>query len=291
MKRGQLPHGYTILETMVVFLVTAVMLTTALLMFNGQQDKTRFTSGLREMESSINTVINETISGYYPAAAETNCQFVFSTFPGVFDSGGQGRGTNENCVMLGKSLQFYNTEYRVHTIAGRRLEGDGKTQVRTLEDPDGFRRFTGAQPSLINGFVSPLADLSILNSYPPSLQVYDMYQVRNGTSSNIGSVAFVYTLAPSQESSFQQISGAASISLIGVDNTTLNDNATTVATRTQQMEDADRNTDFVVICFRQGLSNVGARKGAIVIGGQGRELTTEVIVDAVNGTEPGRQCS
>lgn len=290
MKRGQPPLGYTILETMIFLLVSGVLLVSALLIFNGQQNRTRFTQGLKEMDSTVNGVIGEVASGYYPGNDQLSCGLILGVVPIVLNSGGTGQGSNENCVFLGKSLKFGGDQYSVNTIVGRRLETDNRTQIQNLEDPDGPGPKVGAQPSVANGANAGMADLSERRLVSSGMYVYDMYQVRNGVSSSIGSVAFVFTLASYQAGSSDPVSGSTGIDMIGIDGTTLNGTALEDWSKTKEMQDADRDTDQVVICFSQDPGG-GGRKGAIVIGGQGNLLATTVINDAAADTEPGRQCS
>lgn len=288
MKRGQLPQGYTILEVMIFFAITSVMLVSALAIFNNQQERTRFTQALREADADIRGVMNEVASGYYPSSASLSCSFTGVVTPYARTTGGQGQGTSENCVVLGKSIQFGGTNMRVHTIVGRRLETDNRTQVQNLEDPDGAASKAGAQPSVANGHITDSADLSETKVIPSGVEVYDMYQVRSTGSANIGSIAFAFTLASYQAGSSDPLSGSQSIDAIGVTDTSLADSDEVLWNRTNAMRDSERNAGPIVICFSQDAGG-GGRRGAIVLANQNQRLTTEVM--ELIGNEPGRKCT
>lgn len=302
MKRGQMPHGYTIIEVMIFLVVTGALLVSALGVFNGQQNRTRFTQALREFDSQIRAVATETETGYYP---NTNFSCLISTgAPALSASGGVGQGSNQDCVLLGKMIQFglngagctnavhtTCTQYASRVIMGRRLDTNGQ-EIQNLEDPDGGGSKSGARPRLAVGAV----DLSIVSRVPASLNVYRVYQVRSGAVSDIGSIAFIYPLSSYATSSTDPVSGSRSIDLVTIPGSLLGDTANNgaavhdVISEVRNLRDSNRQPDSVVVCISDGPNNGTNRRGSIVIGSQGRQLTTQVSQVLNNATIPGGGC-
>lgn len=300
MKRGQMPHGYTILEVMIFLVITGALLVSALAMFNGQQNRTRYTQGLREMDAQIRAVSNEVQSGYYPSSNTVQCTLV-GNVP-TLASGTTRQGANQDCTFLGKTMQFGLatgscntgspsdcTQYAVNTVYGRRAESNNQL-VQTLEDPDGAGSKRGAQPQLANG-TNGTPDLSDRRTIPGGLRIYKMYAVRGGSVTTIGAVGFMYPLTQYAAGSSDPVSGSRSVDLLAVPSSALgqDDLAAAGAIQGNNLHETDRNPDNVVLCFEdQGLG--GGRRSAIAIGGQGRELTTQVYNNIVGANIPGAAC-
>ncbi len=295
------PDAYTIVEVMIFLVVTAALLISALGLVSNQQAKTHFTQGVQELDAQIHATINETASGFYPNQSNFDCD-VQSTGQPVLtpnNTNGTKQGQNSECTFLGKVLQFglndarctttnavECTKYATQTVYGRRQDTD-KSLVQTLWDPDGSGTgLVGAQPRLAVGAV----DLSDKHDIPENLRVYDMYQVQGGHSTTIGSVGFFYPLATYNNGSSDPLSGAKDVNLLGIPGSSLGQAADPdLATSVSSIESggAIASPDAVVIC----LADVGSlvRRAAIVIGGQGRQLTTDVTYNATSGV-PGRGC-
>jgi type II secretory pathway pseudopilin PulG len=299
MKRGQMPHGYTIIEVMIFLAITGALLVSALAIFNGQQSRTRFTQSLREIDAQIRAVATEVEAGYYPNNGRFRC--VLSGNAPQLIVGGVDQGSNRQCTFLGKSLQFgVNqpgcndttrsdcTRYAMHTIIGRRVEGNGQ-EVQTLEDPDGSSGvfLTGAQPRLAVHDSDSRLNLADVRTVPGSLTVYNMYEVRGGTITEIGSVGFIYSLT-SYGGTNDPISGAQTVDVVTIPGSRLGQNSAAEAADVQTLSEANRHPDQIVICFGESASS--GRKGAIIIGGQGRRLATEVVNNITPGAVPGNRC-
>ena len=142
MKR-RAPHGYTILETMIFLAVTAAIFTMVALTMQGRSARTGFATAARELENQIADVINDIESGYYGAGDSFECDVTGP--PGsetlTISDGTRPRGTNSDCVFLGKVLHFgvegpeeggvaNNRRFNVLTVAGRRqVDGEYAASV------------------------------------------------------------------------------------------------------------------------------------------------------------------
>ncbi len=290
MKRGLRSKGYTILEVMIFLAITGLLLGSALTIMNGQQNRTRFTQGLREMDAQIRSTLNEVQSGYYPNKNDFSCT-VNAGGPSLNSGGSNAQGTNTNCIFLGKAMQFgvFNSgcnansniatscsQYAVQTIVGQRqFNNAGTTQeVTTLAQA----RPTLATPSSFN-INSPR--LESRATIPNSLRIYDMYEMRGNTKTPLGSIGFLSTLANYTTTSLS--AGAQGVDITSIAGSRLGNTADQLFTAVRATTDANRLPDAVVMCFTESGATV-TRKGAIVINGDGKEFSTQVLVD---GTATG----
>lgn len=132
MNRQKALAGYTLVEVMIFLAVSGGLLASIMTMISGQQQKTQFTTGVNEFESKIQDLISDVETGYFPNNGNTICQVPGMTsnpsaFP-VIRPGTAEQGSNQDCVFLGKAIQFYKdssglvNQYRALTIAGKRLD-------------------------------------------------------------------------------------------------------------------------------------------------------------------------
>ncbi len=157
-------QGFTIVETLIVLAVTSALFFAATLYINGQQNRTDFQVGIRNLKQQIEQVINETRSGYYPSNNDIKCTYSggnnVNIVPGV-----QEQGTNGECIFAGKALVFdsdnHPQEINVYTLAGRRLKGND--EVKTALD----------------------AKVTALAKGPPNMLLADDMQVRVRVPNNI----------------------------------------------------------------------------------------------------------
>lgn len=113
--------GYTIIEVMIFLVVSAGLLVAVLGLISGQQQRTRFVTGVNDFESQIQDMINDVEIGYYPADSVESA------------------GTNSGRIFIGKAIQFHrNTAtneisvYREMTIEGNSTIGTPPRDVSSL---------------------------------------------------------------------------------------------------------------------------------------------------------------
>lgn len=128
-------RGFTIIEAMIVLAVTSAMFIVAMLAFNGQQERTRFTQGTRDFESKLRDVANDIRTGYFSDTKAFTCNGTGTSV--TFTSGTNTQGTNESCIFLGKAVQLTGcteacTSLSFVTVAGKR-QTSGK-EVTSLTD-------------------------------------------------------------------------------------------------------------------------------------------------------------
>jgi hypothetical protein len=98
MKRRLGPQGgYTIIEVIIFLTVSSALMASAMFMFQGRIPRTQFSGGVNEFDIKVQDTINDVINGYYPTQqGSASCQ----------GGGEREQGTNEDCIFLGRVLQF-----------------------------------------------------------------------------------------------------------------------------------------------------------------------------------------
>lgn len=266
MKRGHQPHGYTIVEVMIFLLITGVLLTSALLVFNGRRQRTEFTQGVREIEAQLKTVINETASGYYANQGNFSCRFAGGALQ-IEAATTDTKGTNKGCIFLGKVLQFTEgSDYNAYTVVARQRTSDN-TEVTELGNSP-----AGAMQTLI----TDLQAAGSVDHYrlPWGITVQKVVVVPGGQ--NIGAFGLISSLGTYGGSDNTDLqSGNSSLDLIPLSGTDRASSTAKIVEETADMEDNERNPGTIILCLRSG---VGGRKAAITLGNNNK-LGTEVTLD------------
>ncbi len=140
MKGGKRPLGYTIIEVMIVLVISGVMFLIASQFISGKEQTTAFTQGVNTMASQIQNTIQQVTSGQY-SDIPLNCAFngtTTSVTPGT-----NTQGTNSQCVFLGKLIRFTgvnNPNYEVISLAGGQVDPStlaaSTTPQQLLNDTD-----------------------------------------------------------------------------------------------------------------------------------------------------------
>lgn len=134
MNRGRSSSGYTIVETMVFLAVSGALFLTAVLLVNGQQRKTEFTTAVRDFDSKLQSVIGNVTSGYYHGGGSITCE----DQPGPLlkiTSSPSPQGQNSDCTFIGQWIELApsNDNFTITSYAGVRRDSSGK-EVQTLAD-------------------------------------------------------------------------------------------------------------------------------------------------------------
>lgn len=131
---GNASGGFTIVETMIVLAVSAILAVSALILVNGRQNKTEFQVAINDLQQQLQQIVNESESGFYPNSGNFTCQATPGTQPvitAVTSSGQNTAGTNTSCIFLGKVIYFgpgnADNSYTVYPVAGNRLGTDGNS--------------------------------------------------------------------------------------------------------------------------------------------------------------------
>lgn len=113
--------GYTIVETIIYLTVASALMTSAMLLISGRQERVRYTQSIATFEQKIKDTLNDVSTGYYPTGNDFRCA-ASPTGSVSFPTGTQEQGTNTGCVFIGKALELGpGTKYDVYTMAGARI--------------------------------------------------------------------------------------------------------------------------------------------------------------------------
>jgi prepilin-type N-terminal cleavage/methylation domain-containing protein len=115
-------RGYTIVEVIIVLAVSGVILSAAILMFHGQQGKTEFTQGMRDIDSKIQNVAKD-VTASVPTSSQA-CSVpnpADSTSRPVQSATTAPVGTNVDCIYLGNAVEATpGKDYlNIYTVLGR----------------------------------------------------------------------------------------------------------------------------------------------------------------------------
>lgn len=272
MRKGRLSSGYTIIEIMVVLAVSSVLLVSGLLLVNGQQQKTQFRQSLDDINSSINTVINNVAAGYYTHTGNFMCTVGAS--PIITTGGSNSRGTNTGCTYIGRAMQFgvggtNGTGYNIYDLVGLQY------QPSTTNDVTSLIGIGGAEPTAI-------APGTTLNTSTPSTAEtkflgygLNVVAMKFGATP-IGAFAIVTDFAQ-QDVNGNLNNGSRKANLVAIANTSLNMIPGDAVDAIDQPDGANFSyASDITICFDSGLDKFGI----ITMGHNSRQLTTdERIVD------------
>lgn len=262
-------NGFTIVETMVVLAVTGALFVAIAATLSGRQNAAEFTHAIQSVQSQIQQTINQVSQGFYPN--ENN--FICTNGAGVaqLNSGTNTQGTNQDCVFLGKVMQFgvQGTDpelYQVYTIAGLRNATAG------VGSP-----FVTSSPTVV-GVGGNYADYSTSRALEYGLTTL---WVKAG-GNTMGAVGFLMepgSLSTTSTSGYN--SGSQQVDLIPLPGTSLGQDFSQAATSINtELNDATLTADApinpsggVQICFVSGGTN---QSGLITIGGSGRQLLVKL---------------
>jgi len=251
--------GFTIIETLIVLAVTGAMLLVAILAFMGQSAKVEFNTSIRDIQSIIQTTINEVGSGYYPSGDDIRCELGGTNLS--ITEGQAEQGSNTDCIFMGKVMQFGAIatdpqQYNILTLAGYKDNNGDITQ---------------AKPQIVD--IPSATTNAILRN---GLKVVSMSYTVGGVSDDIGAVAFVNGLG-SYGGDSQLISGSQQLSLLPVPDSGKipnTDKQAVIEAVSDQLVNAPINPNGgVKICFASGGTK---QSGLITIGSGGRGLSVNL---------------
>lgn len=271
--------GYTIIETMIFIMITGMMFTMAVMVVSGRQKEIQFSQGLRDVESKIKDYINDVSTGFFPSSTGLNCTLsstTASTSPTLTSSGGQGQGTSNDCIFVGKVLQFSpnisgtvnDDKLMVHTLAGRKRNASG-----------------GFVTDLDQSNVVMVTPTSSNTGIPELTEVYELKwglkvtKVSQTSGATYGSVGIVSSFGQTSGSGF--VSGAQTINSGAVDSTSLGQDKDSAAASVNGMTGLVRPATGIVICLA---NSDDSRKASITIGSEGRDANIKLKIDDYEAT-------
>jgi type II secretory pathway pseudopilin PulG len=302
MKRQNALAGYTIIEVLIFLAVSGGLLVSVMTLVSGQQQKTQFTTGVRDFESKMQDLINDVETGFFPSSSDLGCSVTgmetnSAARPQVVDSSSREQGTNQDCVFLGKAIQFYRgsggevTDYRAMTIAGKRL--DFNTTENKAEEPNSLEEAVPT-PFYVSGRNSGLDTSFIPNGVEVTKVKYVTGYDPVSYDESLEELAIVPSIALKKQNNKISNLGNGRASLAALDGDSnfndnlMNDGGLFKSIPTLSGSSVDKASKGVVICLREA---GGGRPAALTIGMQldhagslnpqagGQKLSTDIYFD------------
>jgi len=272
--------GYTIVETMLFLIITGVLLTSALLLFNGRIAKTRFSQATQSFNSQIKTTINEVSSGNYPKNPSFTCAVDAAGVPRLTASATDRQGSNSDCIFVGKVVQagvqgqdgcgsgaaLRNcVSANIYTTVGRRVLPTGQSVTSYGS--------AGAQQRLANGLGTVGAvDLTDYKKIAGGMYVAKIINL--DTNGTIGAVGVFQSLGSYSSDVNPKLNpGSQSFQLWPVGNTyPMSKQQVTDAVANASFADSEANpASGILFCLEDG-----AQKATILLGSGSGSLTSTV---------------
>jgi len=277
MKRRTRESGYTIVEVMIFLIITAALLASALLVFQGREERTQFSQGVREIEAQIRTVINETASGHYPNSGNIYCFSTNGGGPRLDNFTGIGQGANGGCIFLGRMIYFPSNpskSFIVYTVVGQQRGQNGQevTQLGTGVNDARQTLITQStnQPTAPEAFAT--------NDFPWGITLRRVTSP-SAAAPQPGAVGFISSFGSYNGTDLT--SGNTILNVMPLPNTSLGSSKTVIVQQTELLNGSSpTNPGKIVLCLRSG---GGDRQAAIIIGGGSNNVSTEVAMTNVPG--------
>ncbi|HET8709295.1 MAG TPA: type II secretion system protein [Candidatus Saccharimonadales bacterium] len=249
--------GFTIVETLLVLAISSAIFLAIIMTMSGRQGKAEFSQATKNIQADVQQTINEVASGSYPSGNNFKC--TGASGKPVFSASGIDQGTNQDCVFLGKVIQFKvqgtgPEQYNIFSIAGLRACG-GATTCTTL---------AGAKPQVINGGGFDVTETKTL-SYGLSVK-----------SATAGAVGFISELG-SLDDGGNYNSGTQPVDLMPVTGTNIGmpESGTISAINNNLTTSPANPTGGFTVCFQSGNTNQTA---LMTIGSNGHDLAVKMEV-------------
>ena len=265
MKGGLKANGFTIIETLIVLAISGSMLVAVVAMISGQQGKTQFQQSINQVSQQIQQIIGDVSNGYYPVS-NISCSASGSSVD-IIRLNGSSLGTNSDCVLVGKVIQFYQTQtsvpqqYTVYSMAG--LRQPNGTVINPIAIAPGLNRY------------STIPDNSTVGSLANGISLaYTTYTDISGTTQANNSKAFAILTNPITGAGVTDTSGAQQINIYAVNGTDAG------ALSANNVSAINMPANFVhitgySICLTSGTTN---QSGFITIGGGSRKLSVVLTI-------------
>lgn len=260
MKRKLVSSGYTIVEVMIVLAVSGLLLITVMASISGEQAKTEFTAAMRDFESRIQDVLNDTATGTFVPAA-SGCTVTPGASGGpVVGGAAADQGTNQDCVFVGKAIQFRPTgagnegKFDIYTIVGRREIGTGAAarEVKDIQQASPRILYSGDAQKEGTTLNSGLQFKKVLVG---GSETYGIALVSSfGQTSTIGGI----------------VSGSSGTTLLQMPGLAAGANVDDLKSKVAALNPTDAVRESIIICL--GDADSGGRIGAVKISGNGTEL-------------------
>lgn len=253
--------GFTVVEVMIVLAVTGALFISAATAISGRTNKTQFQQSINDIVTALRQNINSTAIGYYPNTGNFKC--TNSSGAMAVTGGANQQGTNNDCIFLGKAIQFGITgtdpqQYVTYPIAALRVDTAGE-EVHDIATAKPAAIYpTAQQPNAPDDTTKD----KLMYGLTVSKMIYN-----NNAGNAIGAFAVISDLSTYSYSNSQLQSGSQQLILVPIATSTLNDTIGSAAAKiNQKLPTSPTATAGIQICFDSGTTD---QSGLVTIGGSG----------------------
>lgn len=135
--------GYTIVEALIFLAVSALLFTSTMLFLAGRQNRAQFTNAVRDFETQILDIANDTSTGFFQSSPNVVCD---PSGNPIETGTPRDAGTDQRCIFLGRVIKLSNDgnreQFVLYSVVGNRLNGSN-ADVSTLAEANPKLLLTG----------------------------------------------------------------------------------------------------------------------------------------------------
>lgn len=251
-------RGFTIVEVLIFLVVSAFILSSALVLMGGRQQQVQYQQGVRDFDGRIRTTINDVTNGFFP-----NQPFGCATASGAITFSSVGtdeQGTREDCLFAGKvirPLSGSDTELEIISLAAERAT-------------------IGEVSSVASAGLTPINDparVDLTQTHETSWGL-QLKRISNEAGDELSFVAIISSFGEDDAGSrFESGAGAPSV-YVGVQG------LHSLGTGTMDIPEPLQSNDAIYFCLEH---DDVSQKAVVILGKDGRQLSTSVDQDAEGG--------
>lgn len=247
-----------------VLAVSAALFFSAVVAFSGRQQEVQFNQAVRDFDSRLLDYMNDVSTGFFSNDGTLRC--TVNSVSGVLSiSGGSDeQGSSDDCVFIGKVLQFEPQgdgadHINVINVLGRR-EGNSGASINSLQE------------------ANPKGVADSVRSVPLEWGL-KVTAVKSGGASNLGSIGFFtpFSTAFGITQSNATVSNNQQVNFWAINGSRLNESEANALSHIENINSEPTN-DPITICLEKADSS---KTAAIVIGEGGTSGTTMHFDDEV----------
>ena len=187
--------GYTIVEVLIVLTVSSALFSMVAFSFSGKQAKNESTQSARDLESLIQSTVNNVFNANYPSGLR--CQLTgLGGSPVVSVDATVKPGSTRGCIFIGKIISFRQRSAQVASVIGRQFQGSTTADIENIAQ-------SMARVVTVAGVET--------YSYPYSMTVSKV-ETAGVTPTQFGSLAFIYELGGAASSN-NPLSGSRTVNV------------------------------------------------------------------------------
>jgi type II secretory pathway pseudopilin PulG len=263
---GQKNTGYTIVEVLIFLAVSSLMFVIGMTSINGRQEQVRFSQAVRELDSVLQDYINDVSTGYYPSSGNISCRVNARNYTITADST-QAAGGNEECMLLGKAIQFSPDDGDAQSVNANKLAIYDVVGTRFISDISPPLTYDDANPEAV-----PFGEFRELSA---GLEITAVGTIADPSNSQIGGILVFSSLNRAGQSMTSATSERLNIASIPTASLGFNSSESQFLSTVSGVTDRASagpggvtvnfsNTSPIVICVADSERN---RKASITLGG------------------------